>query len=133
MIGYTLFGTNDLEKAKVFYDGLFSVIGVKRGMEMGSMCAWGEYGGPPMFGVTTPHNGQSATAGNGTMIALEADSRAKVDALHAKALALGGSCEGPAGLRGDEGDSAFYAAYFRDPDGNKLCAFRIGGAHTKSH
>ena len=56
------------------------------------------------------------------------DERAKVDALHAKAVELGGSCEGPPGVRGDEGDQAFYASYFRDPDGNKLCAFRIGPA-----
>jgi len=128
MIGYTLFGTNNLEAAKAFYDGLFAEMGVKRGMEMDSMCAWGEFGGPPMFGVCKPHDGASATSGNGTMIALEAETRAKVDALHAKALALGGTCEGPAGLRGEEGDGAFYAAYFRDLDGNKLCAFRIGGA-----
>jgi len=128
MIGYTLFGTNDIENAKTFYDGLFAELGVKRGMEMESMCAWGEFGGAAMFGVCKPHNGAPATSGNGTMIALEAESRAKVDALHAKAIALGGTCEGPAGLRGDEGAGAFYAAYFRDLDGNKLCAFRIGGA-----
>lgn len=128
MIGYTLFGTNDLEKAKAFYDALFGIAGIKRGMEFGEMCAWGEYGGPPMFGVTKPYDKKSATAGNGTMIALEAKDRAQVDALHAKALEMGGSCEGPPGLRGEEGDSAFYAAYFRDPDGNKLAAFRIGPA-----
>ncbi len=128
MIGYTLFGTNDLEKAKIFYDSLFGELGVKRGMEMDSMCAWGEFGGDPMFGVCKPHNGNTATAGNGTMIALEMPDRSKVDSLHAKALALGGSCEGPAGLRGDEGEQAFYGAYFRDLDGNKLCAFCIGGA-----
>ena len=127
MIGYTLFGTNDIERAKVFYDGLFGEIGIKRGMEMDSMCAWGSFGGDPMFGVCKPHDGQPATPGNGTMIALEQKSRADVDKLHAKAIALGGTCEGPAGLRGEEGESAFYAAYFRDLDGNKLCAFIIGG------
>jgi catechol 2,3-dioxygenase-like lactoylglutathione lyase family enzyme len=66
--------------------------------------------------------------GNGNMAAIVVDERAKVDALHAKALALGGSCEGPPGLRGEEGPMAFYAAYFRDPDGNKLCAYRMGPA-----
>jgi predicted lactoylglutathione lyase len=69
-----------------------------------------------------------ATAGNGNMASLVVDSRATVDALHAKALELGGSCEGPPGVRGDEGPGAFYGAYFRDPDGNKLAAFRIGPA-----
>jgi predicted lactoylglutathione lyase len=78
--------------------------------------------------ITKPYNGGSATGGNGNMAAIVVDERAKVDALHAKALALGGSCEGPPGLRGEEGPMAFYAAYFRDPDGNKLCAYRMGPA-----
>ena len=60
------------------------------------------------------------------MASIACDSRAKVDELHAKALELGGSCEGPPGLRGDEGPGAFYAAYFRDLDGNKLCVFKAG-------
>ncbi|WP_308733503.1 hypothetical protein [Sphingomonas sp. KC8] len=60
------------------------------------------------------------------MISLPMDSRATIDALHAKALALGSKDEGGPGNRGGEGDNAFYAAYFRDLDGNKLCAFRIG-------
>jgi len=128
MIGYTLVGTNDIEKAKVFYDGLFSEIGINRGMEMDAMCAWGSFGGDPMFGVCKPHDGKPASVGNGTMIALEQKSRAAVDKLHTKALALGGTCEGPAGVRGEEGEQAFYASYFRDLDGNKLCAYIIGGA-----
>jgi predicted lactoylglutathione lyase len=66
--------------------------------------------------------------GNGNMAAIVVDERAKVDALYALALSLGGTCEGPPGLRGDEGPQAFYAAYFRDLDGNKLCAFRMGPA-----
>ena len=62
------------------------------------------------------------------MAAIVVDARAKVDGVHAKAIALGGTCEGPPGVRGDEGDQAFYAACFRDLDGNKLCVFRIGPA-----
>jgi len=62
------------------------------------------------------------------MTAIVLDERAKVDALYNKALELGGSCEGPPGVRGDEGDQAFYGAYFRDPEGNKFCAFRTGPA-----
>ena len=68
------------------------------------------------------------TAGNGNMASIVCDSRVKVDALYAKALELGGTCEGAPGLRGDEGPGAFYGAYFRDLDGNKLAAFRIGPA-----
>jgi predicted lactoylglutathione lyase len=62
------------------------------------------------------------------MVALPMDSREKVDQLHARALELGGTDEGPPGVRGEEGDRAFYGAYFRDPDGHKICAFRIGPA-----
>jgi predicted lactoylglutathione lyase len=67
-------------------------------------------------------------AGNGNMAAIAMNSRSKVDEIHARALELGGTCEGAPGLRGEEGDQAFYGAYFRDPDGNKLAAFCIGPA-----
>ena len=63
-----------------------------------------------------------------SMVALVVDAREKVDRLHAKALELGGSDEGSPGLRGPEGDRAFYGAYFRDLDGNKFCVFRMGPA-----
>lgn len=62
------------------------------------------------------------------MVAIVMDERAKVDAFYAKALELGGSCEGNPGLRSSEGDNAFYGAYFRDLDGNKFCVVRIGAA-----
>ena len=62
------------------------------------------------------------------MSSIACDTRARVDALYAKAMELGGSDEGAPGLRGDEGEQAFYGAYFRDLDGNKLCAFRVGPA-----
>lgn len=129
MIGYTLVGSNDLEKAKAFYDDLFGTIGIKRLMEFPTGgCAWGANWGQPMFGVGAPYDGQTATFGNGTMIALVMDERGKVDAIYDKAMARGAKCEGGPGVRGPEGDQAFYAAYFRDLDGNKLCAFRVGPA-----
>jgi predicted lactoylglutathione lyase len=56
------------------------------------------------------------------MVALAMDSRAKVDAFHAKALSLGAKDEGAPGPRSD----TFYAGYFRDLDGNKLNAFFMG-------
>ena len=76
-----------------------------------------------MIGLTKPYNGQPATVGNGVMVALEATDRAQVDRLHRLALSLGGTDEGAPGPRGEGG---FYAAYFRDPDGNKLNAFVMG-------
>lgn len=122
MIGYTTLGTNDLPRAAAFYDALFEVIGIKRMMDFGRGYAWGVGMDKPGFGVMLPYNQEPATVGNGVMVALTVDSRAKVDALHAKALALGGQDEGAPGLRGE----GFYAAYFRDLDGNKLNAFCVG-------
>lgn len=129
MIGYITLGSNDLEKSRGFYDALMPVIGAKRIMEFGdNFTMYGTSMGQPGLAVCKPYDGNAATAGNGNMASIVVDSRARVDALHAKAMELGGSCEGPPGVRGEEGDQAFYGAYFRDPDGNKLAAFRIGPA-----
>jgi catechol 2,3-dioxygenase-like lactoylglutathione lyase family enzyme len=129
MIGYVTLGTDDLDRSRAFYDALFAEIGASRLMQMESgFTLYGTSWGQPGVAVTRPYNGEPAVAGNGNMVSLVMDSREKVDRLHAKALELGGSDEGPPGVRGDEGDRAFYGAYFRDPDGNKFCAFRIGPA-----
>ena len=129
MIGYAMFGTNDQARASAFYDKLLAHLGATRLMEFPSgTVAWGTGPQAPMLAVGLPHDKQPATVGNGVMISLAAPSRAAIDAMYAEALANGGSCEGPPGLRGPEGPQAFYAAYFRDPDGNKLCVFRIGPA-----
>jgi catechol 2,3-dioxygenase-like lactoylglutathione lyase family enzyme len=120
MIAYTSFGTNDLPRAKDFYDQVFATIGVKRLMDWGPQgCAWGNSYNEPMFGVLTPYNKEPATVGNGTMISILCKSEAEVNALHAKALTLGGKDEGAPGPRGE----GFYAGYFRDLDGNKLNGF----------
>jgi len=129
MIGYVTVGSNDLDKSRSFYDALMPVIGAGRIMEFGdNFTMYGTGLGKPGFAVCKPYNGNAATAGNGNMASIACDSRAKVDALYAKAIELGGSDEGPPGVRGDDGPNAFYGAYFRDPDGNKLAAFRIGPA-----
>ena len=129
MIGYVTLGSNDVEKSRNFYDALMPMIGASRIMEFGdNFTMYGTGMGKPGLAVCKPYNGGSANAGNGNMAAIACDSRSKVDALHAKALELGGTDEGPPGLRGEEGPQAFYGAYFRDLDGNKLGAFRIGPA-----
>ena len=129
MIGYAVLGTNDLDRALGFYDALFAEIGASRKMELpGGFTLYGTGMGRPGVAITRPYDGQPARAGNGNMVALVMDSREKVDRLHARALALGGSDEGAPGLRGPEGDRAFYGAYFRDLDGNKFCVFRMGPA-----
>ncbi len=119
MIGYVTLGSNDVAKAADFYDELLSIIGAKRFMESEKFIAWSVSPKSPALSVTKPFDGKAATMGNGVMVALVMDSTDKVDALHAKALELGGADEGAPGPRGD----GFYAAYFRDLDGNKLNAF----------
>ena len=128
MIGYATVGTNDLERARAFFDALFAEIGGRRVMqfEESGFTMYGTGARAPGVAVTPPYDGQPATPGNGSMVAIAVDARAKVDRLHGKALELGGSDEGAPGLRGPEGDRAFYGAYFRDLDGNKFCAFCIG-------
>ena len=128
MLGYATVGTNDIDRARGFYDALLGEIGARRVMEFpqNGFTLYGTGERRPGLAVTRPYNGESAQPGNGTMVALAMDSRDKVDRLHAKALELGGSDDGAPGLRSPEGERAFYGAYFRDPDGNKLCAFCIG-------
>ena len=120
MLGYVTIGSNDLANASAFYEALFAPLGVKilhrfdRGIFFGQD-RW-------EVAVVTPHNGAAATVGNGAMIALQAPSRAVVDEVYALALHMGGSDEGAPGIRG-RAESGFYGAYFRDPEGNKLCLF----------
>jgi len=122
MIGYVTLGTNDLARAERFYDALLAEFGAKRFMETEQFTAWTDDSGGPGLSLTRPYDGQPATTGNGTMVALAAGSEAQVDAVYKKALALGASDEGPPGQR----MKGFYAAYFRDPDGNKLNVFYTG-------
>jgi predicted lactoylglutathione lyase len=122
MIGYVTLGTNDLQRAARFYDALLAELGAKRAMEMEHFIAWATAPGAPMVSVIRPYDKKPATVGNGVMVALAATSKAQVDAIHRKALELGGQDEGAPGPRGD----GFYAGYFRDLDGNKLNAFFLG-------
>jgi len=120
MIGYVTVGTDDLARSASFYGLLLGLLGGSRFMENDQFVAWQGAGGQGAgFGVCKPHDGNSATVGNGTMAALAASDPDQVKALYDMALALGGSDEGAPGLRFGQ----FYAAYFRDLDGNKLNAF----------
>ena len=120
MIGYVTLGTNDIQRAAGFYDSLLGLIGAGRFMEADNFVAWAVAPDKPSLGVIKPYDGKPATVGNGTMISLVVDSAEKVQAVHARALELGGKDEGAPGPRGTGG---FYAAYFRDLDGNKLNCF----------
>lgn len=123
MIGYQIVGTNKFEESAAFYDALLGELGASRMMEMDNFIAWSATPGQPAFSISKPHDGNDASIGNGSMTALVVDSHEKVDQIYAKALELGGTCEGPAGPRGEGG---FYAGYFRDLDGNKLNVFCMG-------
>src|SRR5688500_14055584 len=102
MIGYATVGTHDNDRARGFYDALIGSIGGRRGREFpqNGSTMYGVGRGQPMCAVTRPYNGGPASPGNGAMVALVMDSREKVDALYHKALELGGTDEGPPGLRG---------------------------------
>lgn len=121
-LGYVTVGSNRLEDAKAFYDALFQSANI--------MPLWEHPSGGRIYGddqgyffcVVGPYDGKPATVGNGSMFGLRFNTRAEVDLFHAKAVALGGSDEGPPGERAP----SFYMSYFRDLDGNKLCAYCLG-------
>jgi catechol 2,3-dioxygenase-like lactoylglutathione lyase family enzyme len=120
MIGYVTLGSNDVPRAAKFYDELLALLGAKRFMEGDNFIAWAVAPDKPGLGITRPYDGRPATVGNGSMTALIVLEPKQVDAVHRKALELGGKDEGAPGPRGEGG---FYAAYFRDLDGNKLNCF----------
>ena len=129
MIGFAMLGTNDVSRARGFYDPLMPLLGASMNM------AWSTDGrvwymtspDAPMLVVTKPYDDRPATVGNGNMVALVAPTREAVRAVHAKAVELGGTDEGGPGNRSDDpGD--LYRAYFRDLDGNKLMVFTMAPA-----
>ena len=121
MLGYITFGTNNLAKSAAFYDAIAMELGAKRTMETEKFIAWGAPGSAMLF-LIKPADGKAASVGNGVMAALAAKDAATVDRIYKTAMSLGGKDEGPPGDRG----GGFYAAYFRDLDGNKLNAFHHG-------
>jgi catechol 2,3-dioxygenase-like lactoylglutathione lyase family enzyme len=123
MIGYATIGTNDLERAKLFYDAVLEPLGGRRTFANGErMQFYGSKEAPGMIAISKPYDEKPATAGNGSMFGLPAATKEQVDAAHKAAIAAGGACEGPPGQR----MPTFYGAYFRDLDGNKVCVFNMG-------
>lgn len=116
MIGYISLGTADLARSEAFYDALLAEFGAKQVMKTDDFIVWSGESGGPSFSIHIPENGEAYSVGNGVMIALAASDPAQVERVQAKALELGGQDEGKPGFRAE----GFYAAYFRDPDGNKL-------------
>jgi catechol 2,3-dioxygenase-like lactoylglutathione lyase family enzyme len=121
-VSYMTVGSNRLDEAKAFYDALLGSIGMAGVFEHPSGGRLYKGKGTGLFGVLGPYDGNLACVGNGMMGGFDFESREAVDAFHAKALELGGTCEGPPGER----MPGAYFAYFRDLDGNKLCGYRFG-------
>jgi len=121
MIGYVTVGTNDLERAKQFYDNLFGELGARAFFANERIVFWTVKDGSSSFAVAKPYDEEEASVGNGNMVAIPVDSREQVDAIYAKAMELGATDEGPPGER----MPTFYGAYIRDLDGNKLVFYKM--------
>jgi catechol 2,3-dioxygenase-like lactoylglutathione lyase family enzyme len=121
MLLYVTLGTNDIDRARRFYDAVLPVLGYRLQRYSEEEIGYAADGDTRCrLWVVTPFNRRRATSGNGSMVALVAETRADVDAFHAAAIAAGGVDEGKPGLRPFHAN--FYAAYVRDLDGNKLSA-----------
>ncbi len=120
MFSHIMVGTNDVARAKTFYDATLGALGVAPAPIDGDRLFYRTEGGA--LGVTKPINGQPASAANGGTVGFSCSSSDQADAWHAAGIANGGTtCEDPPGVR-DFGAMKLYLAYLRDPDGNKLCA-----------
>ena len=122
MIGYVMVGTSDLSRSADFYDAVLAPLGLMEVERTVDYVGYAAKASPGQieFYVTRPYNRQTVTPGNGTMIALVAESRLAVDRFHAVAMESGGTDEGAPGCRPTDGPT--YYAYIRDLDGNKICA-----------
>ena len=126
MFSHIAIGTNDVRRAKTFYDATLGALGVEPGVVDGDRRVF--YRTPTgALIVTQPIDGKAATVANGGTIGFACASPEQADAWHAAGVANGGvSCEDPPGLREGNG-LKLYLAYLRDPDGNKLCALHRMG------
>lgn len=123
MLSHVCIGINDFDRAYRFYADIMAVLGhqLKFCEPDKPWAAWMGVDAPrPLFVIGAPNDGRAAAAGNGQMIALLAQTREQVDRVYRAALAQGGMDEGAPGLR-PHYHADYYGAYFRDPEGNKLC------------
>ncbi|RCS23427.1 VOC family protein [Phyllobacterium salinisoli] len=121
MIGYTMVGTNDLERSLAFYDPIMEAMGLDPCWRDHLSASWGRKDDEtvPRFFTGYPFDGKAANVGNGVMTAFQLENATIIDRLYELAMKNGGSGEGRPGFRPQYAED-FYAAYVRDPDGNKL-------------
>ena len=122
MIGYTMVGTNDLQRAKDFYNPLFDLMGLSPCYEDEQVASWGVRDDEtvPRFFACYPYDGNPATVGNGAMNSFRVQTASLVVDLFEQAISGGGREEGRPGFRPERYGDKFFVAYVRDPDGNKL-------------
>jgi catechol 2,3-dioxygenase-like lactoylglutathione lyase family enzyme len=118
MFTHITLGTSDLKKGQAFYDAVLGPLGYKRLFTIEDRCGYGAQA--PELLIVKPYDGKAASGGNGTTVGLAAPNRAAVSEFHKQGLANGGKCEGPPGPRAAAPN--LYAAYLRDPWGNKVAA-----------
>lgn len=123
MFSHVCIGVSDFDQAFAFYQPLMAALKIElRFCERSRPWAgWQTSGGPrPLFIIGAPYDGLPQQSGNGQMVAFLAEDRSTVRLAYEIALAHAGTCEGPPGLR-PHYHADYYGAYFRDPDGNKIC------------
>ena len=120
MFSHVTVGSNDIPRARRFYESVASALGLVRHADYPEAVGYGPPDGRPQLWIVQPLDKKAATAGNGITIGLDAPNRTAVDKAHAVAMAAGGSDEGKPGLRTHYHPN-YYGAYVRDPDGNKVC------------
>ncbi|TCU54820.1 catechol 2,3-dioxygenase-like lactoylglutathione lyase family enzyme [Novosphingobium sp. PhB57] len=125
MLHHVSLGTSDLARARAFYDPVMRELGLSRTLDVDEAVGYGA--GITVFSLNLPADGGAATPGNGVHIAFEVEARASVEAFFRVAIASGGSADGAPGLR-PEYDPHYYAAFVRDPDGNKIEALTFAAA-----
>ena len=121
MIGYITIGAADIERAKTFYDSVLGTIGWKQFADYGDPVGYAqnETGEGQTIWICKPFDGEMARAGNGIMVGFDAETKDQVHRFYDAAMKAGGRDEGGPGPRPDYGPN-WYAAYLRDPTGNKL-------------
>ena len=123
MIGWVMFGTNDLEKSTKFYDNFIEKLELVKALDEKEFVGYAKKNEPEkvIFYITLPFDGGKASFGNGTMVAFKVLSQQIVDKVHELAIKNGGINEGDPGIR--EGYDNMYFSYFRDLDNNKICVY----------